>query len=486
MRLKALIIGMAMAGMALSSAALNVGRARGAAWIGQPLDLVVAVQLDGNPGDSNICPEAEVYHGDSRLESGRVRVATEPSREADTVNLRVISSTLIDEPVVTVYVRAGCGPQKVARRFVLLADFPPETSASRNVTPAAPVVPTVTLPESAQSGASTLAVPAATAPTSQPLPGSSTAASTAASASVGGTIAIATAPAAPVAAATAPAAPAPSAAPVPAATAPEKTVAPPPKPQPEKAAEAKPVAMKPAPVAPAAPKAPANAAVPKPAPVVAPAVTAPPPAPVVIAKEAASSAKSASADAKAAPKPAPKETESAPAKEAAKATPNTAAKATAAPPSNAGKPRLKLDPVESGVGAKPDATSETAPPVNSDKDGKHVEELQASVKALLDQSAKNEAALLALKERLEKAESERVSMEVVYALLALLVLALGGLLYVWKRRSQAPWQDEDDAPDPVRSVPAVSSALEPDSSDIDVVHIDDSAMDSPASKNTRR
>lgn len=66
-----------------------------------------------------------------------------------------------------------------------------------------------------------------------------------------------------------------------------------------------------------------------------------------------------------------------------------------------------------------------------------MEDLQASLKALLDQSAKNEATLLALRERLERAESERVPMSLVYALAALLALAMGAVVYLWSRRMDA-------------------------------------------------
>jgi pilus assembly protein FimV len=42
--------------------------------------------------------------------------------------LRVRSASVVDEPVVTLYVRVGCSA-KVTRRYVLLADYPSETAA---------------------------------------------------------------------------------------------------------------------------------------------------------------------------------------------------------------------------------------------------------------------------------------------------------------------------------------------------------------------
>ena len=76
MKYKAVTVGLVLAGTALGSAALNLGRARGAAWIGQPLELLVPVQLDPGQADAALCAEADVFHGDNRQEAGRVQVQT--------------------------------------------------------------------------------------------------------------------------------------------------------------------------------------------------------------------------------------------------------------------------------------------------------------------------------------------------------------------------------------------------------------------------
>jgi hypothetical protein len=51
-----------------------------------------------------------------------VRVTVEPG-QGNAANIRVVSALPVDEPMVTVYLRVGCG-QKSNRRYVLLADFP--------------------------------------------------------------------------------------------------------------------------------------------------------------------------------------------------------------------------------------------------------------------------------------------------------------------------------------------------------------------------
>lgn len=141
MRFKAVTVGVILASTALGSAALTLGRARGAAWIGQSLELVIPVQVDAGQVDSALCPEADVFHGDIRQDGNRIQVLVESTGQPDSFNFRVLSSALVDEPVVTVYLRAGC-TQKSSRKFVLLADLPGETLPvqSRQTPPPAPVV----------------------------------------------------------------------------------------------------------------------------------------------------------------------------------------------------------------------------------------------------------------------------------------------------------------------------------------------------------
>ena len=114
---------------ALGSTAMTLGRTRGAALIGRPLDLSVQVRLE--PGDeaTAACFDADVFHGDTRIDSGRVSVQFQPAAGAQDATVRIRSSVVVDEPVVTIYLRAGC-TQKVTRRYVLLADYPTDTLAA--------------------------------------------------------------------------------------------------------------------------------------------------------------------------------------------------------------------------------------------------------------------------------------------------------------------------------------------------------------------
>lgn len=120
---KVKILGLTLLFSALSSEALTLGRVRGAAWIGQPLEVTIPVQLAAGEDADALCFEAEVFHSDVRQEARRVRVTVEASAPSQSAQVRVRSSAPVDEPVVTLYLRTGCG-QKTTRRYVLLADMP--------------------------------------------------------------------------------------------------------------------------------------------------------------------------------------------------------------------------------------------------------------------------------------------------------------------------------------------------------------------------
>jgi hypothetical protein len=330
MRFKAVTLGFVLASTALGSAALNLGRARGAAWIGQSLELVVPVQIDAGQADGALCAEADVFHGDSRQDSSRIQVQVEPTGQPDTFNLRILSSALIDEPVVTVYLRAGCS-QKSSRKFVLLADFPSDNAAVPSRQMAPPPVPTV-VPADANGGATVQ--PNANAQTTSMAAGKSV----------------------------------------------KPTIPAPPKPAIQQVA--KPIPKEPAPAKKAEEKPPKTE---KPVPV------------------------------------------------------------PAAKPSTAGKSRLRLDPVDTLT--ERIKSLETASPSNTAqeevaRDGQKMQQLQADLKVLLDQAVKNEASLAAMRERLEKAESDRVPMGMVYALIALLLLCLAALVYIVGMRPRHFSQDQ--------------------------------------------
>jgi pilus assembly protein FimV len=106
--------------------------------LGRSLDVSVLATLEPQeevPDAS--CFSAEVFYGDSRVNSASVTVT--PLRTSPTeLTLRVRSSLPIDEPFITLYMRATCG-NSFSRRYVLLSDSPSEPAPVAQ-TPALPLL----------------------------------------------------------------------------------------------------------------------------------------------------------------------------------------------------------------------------------------------------------------------------------------------------------------------------------------------------------
>lgn len=126
--------------------ALTLGRARGAALIGRPFEVTVPVTLDG-PETENPCASADLFYGESPV-AGTPSVRWEASSPTQGV-VRIQSSTLVDEPMVTVYLRVGCKQQTTTRRYVLLSELPPEDEPAVRAPLQAPSTAPVTVPRSA-------------------------------------------------------------------------------------------------------------------------------------------------------------------------------------------------------------------------------------------------------------------------------------------------------------------------------------------------
>lgn len=129
---KKIITGIGLLGLAFGCAAATLGRAQGSVWIGSPLNLAVQVQFADGEDISSACVEADVFHADARLDASRIHVTVEPGAQAQGGLVRITSSIPVDEPVVTVYLRAGC-LQKSSRRYVLLAELPSDVATPTSV-----------------------------------------------------------------------------------------------------------------------------------------------------------------------------------------------------------------------------------------------------------------------------------------------------------------------------------------------------------------
>jgi pilus assembly protein FimV len=117
-------IGAALWWMMVSSAgAVGFGRVSNTTQLGQPLNFAAAVRLEADETLPRECVSAEVMSGDNKLQPGQIRVTLEGAADSLERSVRVTSSALIDEPVVTVSVTLGC-TAKVTRRFVAFIDPP--------------------------------------------------------------------------------------------------------------------------------------------------------------------------------------------------------------------------------------------------------------------------------------------------------------------------------------------------------------------------
>lgn len=116
----------------LSSHAMSLGPAKGTAWIGRPLDVGVQINLEPDEDPAALCLAADVLYGDTPVNSGQVRLIVDPGASPGEALLRIRSSAPVDEPVVSLNLKAGCA-QALVRRYVILAEIPSEARAESKV-----------------------------------------------------------------------------------------------------------------------------------------------------------------------------------------------------------------------------------------------------------------------------------------------------------------------------------------------------------------
>lgn len=112
---------------ATGAAALGFGPVPDTVTFGQPLRLAVPLRLA--PGESLDpgCTRATVLLGEQPLPPAAVQLQLEPA--AGGATLRLSSTTVVLEPMVTVDLSVGCG-RSAGRRFVVLADPPRDPAPS--------------------------------------------------------------------------------------------------------------------------------------------------------------------------------------------------------------------------------------------------------------------------------------------------------------------------------------------------------------------
>jgi hypothetical protein len=118
----AFAVGVLIMGIAAPAWSLGFGRPVSRAILGESFQATVPLRLEAGEEFDEKCLVADVYFGDDKVESSRVQAQLLPGKGADR-SVRISTATVINEPVVTLYVAAGC-PAKVSRKFVAFADPP--------------------------------------------------------------------------------------------------------------------------------------------------------------------------------------------------------------------------------------------------------------------------------------------------------------------------------------------------------------------------
>lgn len=122
------LIVVAMGLMAEGASALSLGAAQGQVWLGKPIELGFEVQLDEGMAVDAACPQARLVSGDQAVPAGRVQVSLLAGEAGRQTMLRVRSSYLADEPVLSAQVSVGC-VGRVMREYTFLADLPASVAA---------------------------------------------------------------------------------------------------------------------------------------------------------------------------------------------------------------------------------------------------------------------------------------------------------------------------------------------------------------------
>ena len=121
--LTVIAIGSALLFAGGTAQALGFGRVSNGTQLGQALNFAATVHLEADETLARECVSAEVFSGDSKLAPGLIRVTLESAPDSTERNVRITSSALIDEPIMTVSVTLGC-TAKVTRKFVSFIDPP--------------------------------------------------------------------------------------------------------------------------------------------------------------------------------------------------------------------------------------------------------------------------------------------------------------------------------------------------------------------------
>jgi len=140
--------------------ALTLGSLPGPVWIGRSMDVALALYAEAGEDMAALCLEADVFYADTRQDPRGVSLSFKAGLPGQPAMLRIASAALVNEPMVTLHVRAGC-VHKTSRRYVLLADPPLDLPAPAPAPPLAASPPALPAEPAASASASEPSPPAA-------------------------------------------------------------------------------------------------------------------------------------------------------------------------------------------------------------------------------------------------------------------------------------------------------------------------------------
>jgi pilus assembly protein FimV len=126
--------------LATTASALSLGGGRGNVVLGAPVDLAFDVHPDPGSDVASSCVTARLLVGDNAIGEHRVRISPLPELAGRPAAVRVQANIVVDEPVVTVTLAAGCAG-KITRTYTFLPEFP--MASGRSTAPVA-VAPAMT------------------------------------------------------------------------------------------------------------------------------------------------------------------------------------------------------------------------------------------------------------------------------------------------------------------------------------------------------
>jgi hypothetical protein len=168
---------LAMAGALLVTAtqvvAVSLGATQGSVIIGRPLDLLVQTSITASEVASGLCLEAEVLYGDTRVPAAAITTGIHQIGGEGSGALRIRTTDPVNEPIVTLILRAGC-TSSFRRSYTLLADEEPRTPVALAPTtvqpplPPRPPRPSVPILASVSASATAVPSPVALSPATEP------------------------------------------------------------------------------------------------------------------------------------------------------------------------------------------------------------------------------------------------------------------------------------------------------------------------------